>query len=48
MKIVYFILIVTVAAFCGALAGSLISYAVREGKRKKRRAKNSRKMGGQP
>lgn len=38
MNIVYFVLIVTVAAFCGGLAGSLITCAARKNKQKKSRA----------
>lgn len=45
MKIVYFVLIVTVAAFCGAVAGSIITYAISESKRKKWRRDNIRKSG---
>lgn len=37
MNIVCFVVIVTVAAFCGGLAGSLITCAARQDKRKKRR-----------
>lgn len=37
MKIVYFVLIVAVAAFCGALTGTVIICVASQGKRKKRR-----------
>lgn len=37
MKITVFVLIVTVAAFCGALTGSLVMYAACQDKRRKRR-----------
>lgn len=37
MSIAYFVMIVTVAAFCGGLAGSLITCAAYQGKRPKRR-----------
>ncbi len=39
MNIVYFVLVVTVAAFCGGMAGSLITNAARQDKRRKRRPK---------
>lgn len=37
MNIIAFVLIVTVAAFCGGLAGSLITCPTRQDKRRKRR-----------
>lgn len=37
MSIVCFVLIVTVAAFCGGLAGSLVTCAAHQEKRRKRR-----------
>lgn len=37
MNIIVFVLIVTAAAFCGGMAGSLVTYAARQDKRTQRR-----------
>lgn len=42
MSIAIFVLIVTVAAFCGGLAGSIIAHEIRPAKSKKRRATHGR------
>ena len=46
MKISIFVLIVTVAAFCGGMAGSFIACTLCQEKRKKRRPNDGRKRGG--
>ena len=42
MNITVFILIVTMAAFCGGLAGSLITNAFRQGEQKKEPASHEK------